>query len=260
MKTIFLLRHAAAEKGNDEIDDSKRRLLKTGKQEARNMAKEFADKMPLPELIITSPAKRAVETAKIVAKEIGYKKSDIVAEPVLFENKQEAYLTILKGLDNQIETVMLVGHNPSFSAFAAALGKGFDADLPTCGLVGITLPTTTWKKITRGKGQVTYYDYPGFKEEKVHEYKEFRERLEGRLTTMIRSELAKVDAAIAEQIAKTITKSGHSVAKRFVRAMRDNDVSVPSAHRKSPPKPETNQSRHGRTTTAPHKKAVTSAT
>lgn len=248
MKTIVLLRHASAEKGNDEIDDAERKLLKIGKLDAQKIGKAFASHMTLPDLIITSPAKRAVETAKIVAKEMGCKKKDILSDAVLFENKPEAFMATLKALDNQIDTVMMVGHNPSFSEFAATLGKGFDNDIPTCGVVGITMHTTDWKQIKRGKGEVTYYDYPGLEEEKVHEYKAFRERLEGRLITIIRRELKKVDAEIADQITKTIIKSGHRVAKRFVNVMRDNDISVPTVRKKLTTRP--GASKNGSTTAA----------
>ena len=103
-----------------------------------------------PDLIITSPAERALATAKIFAKELAYSIQDIQNKDLLYNSiTPYGFINILRSIDDKVETVLLIGHNPTLSKFAAMLLPHFWHYLPKCGIVGIEFQKETWQEIGR---------------------------------------------------------------------------------------------------------------
>src|SRR5688572_30548172 len=113
---LFLLRHADAD--TPASSDSARRLSEKGIEQANKVARFCEAHQLAPELILTSPVRRAHETAQIVA---GHLRTElIVAQWLACGMRPETALAELQGHD-RFSSVMIVGHEPDFSGLAAHL-------------------------------------------------------------------------------------------------------------------------------------------
>ncbi len=224
MKTIYLVRHAQAAGKDKGVADIERKLTKSGKTDAQKVAKKFSNKAK-PKLIIASTAKRAVETANIFAKQLGYAKKKIETNEVIYKSGQQEFLGIVKGVDDKIKSLLLVGHSPSFDQFAGSLVRSFKRPLPICAIIGIKFDVDSWSKIVRGMGQLSYFDHPNLKKERQEKYKEFKKEVEFKLITSIAATLKRVDAASAEKSSKEIQKTSKSLVASFSKAVEKSNPS-----------------------------------
>jgi phosphohistidine phosphatase len=76
------------------------------------VGEQLAKRDAKPDLIVSSPALRALATAEIVAKKLDYRRRDIVVEDRLYATTPDELLAVVRELDNEIRRVMLFGHNP----------------------------------------------------------------------------------------------------------------------------------------------------
>lgn len=154
MKSIYLLRHAKSSWKDAELSDIDRPLNKRGKNDAPMMGKYFSKKHIHPQLIVSSPAKRAFRTASLVATELGYEEKNIHIDMALYGANVHELLTLIQNLEASLDKVMLVGHNPAFTlAVPFFTGESLE-NLPTCGLVRIDFETKRWKLVKEGKGNL----------------------------------------------------------------------------------------------------------
>ena len=114
----------------------------------------------IPQLIVSSPATRALATARIASSEIDYPTGKIKEEQKLYHASEDAILSIMKSLDDSLESVMVVGHNPGLTEFVNALLDEEIANIPTAGLVGARLNINHWQDARWGCGEMTLYEYP----------------------------------------------------------------------------------------------------
>ncbi len=152
MKILLLLRHAKSSWKHPELADHDRPLNKRGKQAAPRMGALLRDQDLTPDLIITSTAARALNTAELVAEACGYE-HDLKRTRKLYEGGPEAYLKILRELEEAQRCVLMVGHNPTLEELVEQL-TGEAVALPTAGLVHIELPLKRWRDLredTEGK-------------------------------------------------------------------------------------------------------------
>jgi len=143
MKTVLILRHAKSSWNDPVVDDHGRRLNKRGEQDAPRMGELLKDEGLTPDHIITSTARRARETAKLVAEAAGYD-GEIVRDKGLYEAPPEAYTRVIRALDENIQSVMLVGHNPT-SEHLVSVAAGRPERMPTAALAHLTLAVESWK-------------------------------------------------------------------------------------------------------------------
>lgn len=161
MKTIILVRHAKSSWENPSLDDFDRPLNKRGKRDAPFMGKKLKERNILPDAIVSSQAKRARKTAKEIAKAIGYPKKRIVFHEELYHADATDLLSLVKKLDNGIKTVMLFGHNNTFNEFAELLlAQNPVYNIPTTGVYSIGFSVDRWEKVSAGKGESNFFDYP----------------------------------------------------------------------------------------------------
>lgn len=121
MKRLILVRHAKASSDDLSIDDIARPLSNKGQLDAEKMGKYLREKQFSIDLMLTSPAKRAMTTATIMAEFLGYSKAKIQEDERIYENTRESLLAILQQTSNDMETIVIVGHNPSLSMLGAYL-------------------------------------------------------------------------------------------------------------------------------------------
>ncbi|WP_086232072.1 SixA phosphatase family protein [Campylobacter devanensis] len=157
MKTIYFIRHAKAKKV--AATDFDRALSPKGKEAAKVMAARLKNKNILPELIISSPAKRTAKTAKIIAKNINFS-GKIQFENSLFEATTQDYLNIINHIDSSLNTIFIVGHNDTLTQICEILSDSHIGDIPTGGVFGIEFDVDEFKDIRATIGRVLLFDYP----------------------------------------------------------------------------------------------------
>lgn len=158
MKQLFLIRHAKSS-WKEQVSDFDRKLNIRGKKNAPEMGKRLKKQNLIPDLIISSPAKRALCTAKRIAKELGYDPASIRLEPKLYEASYEGFLSVIHGIEGEFNKVFVVGHNPSITEVVNELGDKPVDNIPTCGITGITFQAGQWNEIVY-RGSTFLYDYP----------------------------------------------------------------------------------------------------
>jgi phosphohistidine phosphatase len=124
------------------------------------MARAFTDRREQVDRLVTSPALRALTTAKAFAKALGVKPEELELERDIYEADVSTLLQVVKHIGGQPRSVMLFGHNPGFSLFAAELTGRSAEDLPTCTTVRIDLDVERWDHVARGCGRMAWIDFP----------------------------------------------------------------------------------------------------
>lgn len=160
MKKLYIMRHAKSSWDDPGLNDYERPLNKRGKHDAPLMGDIFFKLGIKPDLIISSGAKRAITTARIVAEKLDYPLKKITEEKKIYSESERGILKIINDLDNKYEQVMLLGHNPVFTGLVNWLSDYGLSNLPTAAMVGISFDADDWKAITPGMGKVIHYEYP----------------------------------------------------------------------------------------------------
>lgn len=145
MKTLLVLRHAKSSWDDSELADIDRPLNKRGKRDAPRMGRLLRTEDLVPDLILSSPAKRALRTAEAASEESGYA-GGIEIQDDFYPGDPEAYLQVLHGLRDELQRVMVVGHNPGLEELVGAL-TGESVALPTAALAEISLPVDRWSQV-----------------------------------------------------------------------------------------------------------------
>ncbi len=160
MKRLLLIRHAKSSWSDPELADFERPLKKRGEKDAHVMGKRLAKQQLNPDCIIASPARRAIRTATIIAKEIGFPLKDIATDKQIYAADVADLLAVVQQIDDTCERVMVVGHNPGLSQLSQALTPDPIDPLPTCGIVCIDFALASWQELAPGRGTVVLFDYP----------------------------------------------------------------------------------------------------
>jgi phosphohistidine phosphatase len=160
VKRLILARHAKSAKDDPRLRDIDRPLNTRGEKDAPEMGGRLARRGIWPQAVLSSPARRALETARLIARELDFPWKTLVLEKRIYGADVETLLEVVRSLEGRIETALLVGHNPGLTDLARALGRSFHEDLPTCAVVGLDIPTDTWHGLRCGTANVLFYDYP----------------------------------------------------------------------------------------------------
>ena len=158
-RTLFLVRHAKSSRDDVTLPDKERPLADRGKRDAPLMGKRLAKRQVRPDLILSSPARRAFSTAEIIAKELNYRAKDIVVDDRLYATDAETLLGVIGELSDKLKCVMLFGHNPEFADLAQRLSNE-PALMPTCAVAQFTFESTPWSSIGSTKPTEVLLDYP----------------------------------------------------------------------------------------------------
>lgn len=160
MKTLIIVRHAKSSWDNLNLKDIARPLNDRGEKDAPRMAKRLKEREITPDLLLSSPAVRAMETCRHIAKVLGYSFEKIKMDKRLYHANEDTLLQIVRELNDRDDCVMLFGHNPGLTVFTNLLLNEDIDNIPTCGVVSAILNITTWSKVHYGSGQLDFYDYP----------------------------------------------------------------------------------------------------
>jgi phosphohistidine phosphatase len=159
MKRLFLIRHAKSSWDDTALPDKDRPLNDRGRRDAPKMGKRLAKRDVKPDLILSSPARRALTTAEVIAKKLEYKLKDIVVDDRLYAGGADGLLDVIHELGDKLERVMFFGHNPEFTQLAHRLSSEI-THMPTCAIVEFTFNAASWSNIGKAKVAKVALDYP----------------------------------------------------------------------------------------------------
>jgi len=159
MKTLFLVRHATPSQGDPGLSDRERPLNDRGRHDAPAMGRRLAGRQAGPEVVVASPALRALTTAQLIADALGHDRDRIVVDERLYASSAGRLLEIVHALDDRLERVMLVGHNPEFTELAHKLAKTID-DMPTCAVAELRFDVASWAEIGDVEPEKVTFDTP----------------------------------------------------------------------------------------------------
>ena len=161
MKKIIFVRHGRAEEPSSIISDFERSLTAKGKHISEQMAMKLGERETGKTIFVTSPAFRAYETALVFARVLGYDPDNIILKNDLYSRAiLNIFSAIFEKISNDIDSVILFGHNPSFTEIPDRLSKSGCDFVPKSGIVCLSFKTDTWKGIVREKGTIDYFLKP----------------------------------------------------------------------------------------------------
>ena len=160
MKTLTIVRHAKSSWKNQDLSDRERPLNNRGQRDAPIMARRVADAGVRPSQIISSPAVRAWTTAKIFARQLGYPVEFLQREDNLYLASLDNLLDVVAMQDAGFNHLMLFGHNPGLTDFVNYFVPGLTSNLPTSGVVTVSLNCEEWTLYDRPETELVLHDYP----------------------------------------------------------------------------------------------------
>jgi len=160
MKQLFLFRHAKSSWDDPTINDIDRSLNKRGKSDAIFMGNVLRQLGFIPELIISSNAKRAFSTAKRIASVIDLQTERLIKDAELYDASIESLLIYIKSLNDSFDKIMLVGHNPVLTILTNKLTNNSIINMPTCSLALIEFDINKWNDVEFNSGKLLTFEYP----------------------------------------------------------------------------------------------------
>lgn len=159
-KDLFIIRHAKSD-WSFRVDDFDRPLNSRGFDDAPLMAKWLIEQEYKPDLLLSSPAKRALTTAQIFSEILRFPIQNIDTDARIYESNKQGVLEVINALRMELESVVLFGHNPTISELIAYLSDRTYEEIPTCGVVHLHFADAEhWNEISAGTGIILRYVYP----------------------------------------------------------------------------------------------------
>lgn len=157
---LYIVRHARAEDGMSFFKDFERELVTSGIMDAARMGKLLANNGLKPDLMLSSAAARAYQTAQIMAEQLGYEKDHIKSTRELYDGGSRAYLEAINNAPDSCESVMLFGHNPDVTFFSEYLTNANIGSMSKGGVVKIAFENLSWAEISGRTGKFISYNSP----------------------------------------------------------------------------------------------------
>ncbi|HKY59773.1 MAG TPA: histidine phosphatase family protein [Gemmatimonadota bacterium] len=160
MKSLFLIRHAKSSWKDASLADRDRPLNKRGKRDAPEMGRRLAARGDAPDLIVSSPAVRALATARIIAEAVGYPVDRIREDERIYMAGPAELLEAIRDLEDDLQQVFLFGHNPGLTELVNELSEPVIDNVPTCGIVELRVTVDRWADVSPGTVRRAGFDTP----------------------------------------------------------------------------------------------------
>jgi phosphohistidine phosphatase len=155
---LLILRHGKSERGPEYDTDFERPLAARGKQAAKTTGAWLAKHEPAVQLIASSSAERAIQTARLVQQELPA--VPIIEDEELYAAGLNRLLGVVTKLPDANTCVLLVGHNPGLEELASHLTGDSGILLKTCSLARVMLAGDTWVEALQAKGVLAGVQHP----------------------------------------------------------------------------------------------------
>lgn len=159
MKSAFFVRHAKSSWKSLELSDHDRPLNKRGKRDAPRMAAEFLRTQKSIPLLISSTAKRTLETSYYFADTFNLKKKSIIQESQLYHGSGSDFSSVIFEQDNSIDSIMIFAHNPGLTYFANEYANFSIDNVPTTGIFKLESKADKWTAFFND-AKLTSFIYP----------------------------------------------------------------------------------------------------
>ena len=160
MKTLIVVRHAKSSWDEPGIPDLDRPLSKRGVRDAPFMAKVLHGIGFQADKLVSSPAKRALDTATFFAKEWKIPTASIAVDRGIYEAPPQRLLEIVRSLSDEWQTVFLFGHNPALTSFINLFAREYLANLPTCGIAHLESNIAAWSEWKEANARMEKLFFP----------------------------------------------------------------------------------------------------
>jgi phosphohistidine phosphatase len=159
MKKLTLIRHAKSDWNSGVASDFDRPLNRRGNKAAPMMAARIRERKRIPDLLVSSPAQRAVETAELLAHELDLQQEQIIYQRDIYAATPATLVEMIHQLPGA-EHIALIGHNPGLSEMGLWLCPQAPEWLPTCAVLELELAADDWSAVSANCATLLYYDYP----------------------------------------------------------------------------------------------------
>lgn len=159
-RTLYLTRHADAGAHTAVAMDFMRRISELGLRQIDEIGKRLKERKISPDLIVSSEAYRALETARGLAPFIGYDSEKVVTHPDIYQSNPRTLLDIINQIDDKIQQFMLVGHNPTISHLVSYLSQRPLESVSTCTVTCISMEIERWSFAGLGTGLIDWQETP----------------------------------------------------------------------------------------------------
>lgn len=161
-KILIVMRHAKTETQQTGQKDYDRNLLERGQHDAALMAARLLSAGFKPDLILTSSASRTEQTTAMVKKTAQWEQIHTVSLQQLYHADATSIEDAVSSVDDDIATLMIVGHNPGISEFAYHCApKSIISEMPTSAIAVFSFEADSWQGFSRAHKTLELYDYPG---------------------------------------------------------------------------------------------------
>jgi phosphohistidine phosphatase len=161
VRRLTLVRHAKSDWSLPGQDDWDRPLNKRGQRDAPDMARRLRSRRLKPELVLSSPAVRALTTATVMARELKVPAAHVMQDERLYLASPTDLLAVIRERGGEAKHVMVFGHNPGITECANRLSTGDHIDnLPTCGVFTALFDVAAWSELGWDSGRDVEFDYP----------------------------------------------------------------------------------------------------
>ena len=161
MKRLTLIRHANADWKNPSVPDFERPLNKRGLTEAESLGKQLLEQELVPDLVLTSPARRTQQTTEILARKLTLAARLLKPQEILYLATIDDILALVRGTGPKVEHLAIVGHNPGISEVAKHLAPGvITADLTTGAACALTFTTRSWANLAPPAARAVQFEPP----------------------------------------------------------------------------------------------------
>lgn len=157
MKQLYLIRHAKSSWDHPNLSDRERLLNKRGLRDAPFMAEQLQKLGIQADLIVSSPAVRAHSTAEYFAKALA---CPIIIQNGIYHSFSTYIVSLIQELSEDTSTVLLFGHNPTFTNVANFFPGEYIPNVPTCGIVKLESEVKKWKDFNENTARQTAFYYP----------------------------------------------------------------------------------------------------
>ena len=209
MKFLILARHGTAEHRLKTADDFERALTGKGKVESEFAGQRLKLMQVMPDLIMASPATRALSTAIVISNKINYPQNKIISVSPLYEGKLREMVSLLRSINNGVTSVMLVGHNPLFDQLHTYLCERPSVSIKKGDVAALMLNISKWSELNKNTGR--YYFYISQKTNQI------KSVMKNKKTSSRKKDLKEQIAVLIYAFAKSMTNTESKKIRKAVK-------------------------------------------
>lgn len=160
MKQLILVRHAKSSWAEPGMADIERPLNDRGRRDAPVMARRLIQRLGAPDLLVSSTATRARQTAGLFAEELTMNPEGIKENPLLYMPDIPAFLRVVRQLPDEANTIALFSHNNGITSYVNSLTNVRVDDMPTCSVFAVRYAVDRWADTAVQDPEFLFFDYP----------------------------------------------------------------------------------------------------